>query len=136
LKLLRNIGLFEENILTCEVEIIAERNCISCDLHLIFLMWLHRESRDVQDLQLTLENKRFTQNFTWKISGTEITINKLSACMCARACPHACVYEGMMLNCTIKKVVVKIGSVPWICLTEIHIAGNINVRIHTLEPKN
>ena len=28
------------------------------------------------------------------------------------------------------------GSVPWICLTEIHTAGNINVRIYTLEPKD
>jgi hypothetical protein len=90
----------------------------------------------VQDLQLTLEKKRFTQNFTWKISSTEITFKNLRACMCARACPHMFVYEGMMLNCTIKKLVVKMGSVPWICLTEIHTAGNINVRIHTLEPEN
>ena len=35
-------------------------------------------------------------------------------CVCARACPHACVYEGMKLNCTIKKLVVKMGSVLWI----------------------
>jgi hypothetical protein len=28
------------------------------------------------------------------------------------------------------------GSMPWICLTEIHSAGNIHVRIHTLQPEN
>jgi hypothetical protein len=120
------------------MEIIAERNCIICDFHLIFLMWLHRESWDVQDLQLTLEDKRFTQNYTWKISSTEITFKNLSACVCVCTClpAHVCVYEWMMLNCTIMKLVVKMGSVSWVCLTEIHTAGNINVRIHTLEPEN
>ena len=115
------------------MEVIAERNCIICDFHLIFLTWLHRESQDVQD---TSENKRFTQSFTLKIPSTEITFKNLSACVCAPACLCACVYEGMMLNCTIKNVSVKMGSVPWICLIEIRIPGNINVGIHTLEPEN
>jgi hypothetical protein len=77
-------------------------------------MWLHRESQAVLDLQLTVENKVHTR-FYLENSSTEITFKNLSAYVCACACLRACVYEGMMLNCTIKKLVGKLGSVPWIC---------------------
>jgi hypothetical protein len=131
LKLLRNIGLFEENILTCEMWIIAERNCIIYDLHLIFLMWLRCAGPAVHSGEQEGHTKFYLENFKHR---NHIKKPKCMLCTCLPARTY--VYEGIMSNCTLKKSVVKMGSVPWICLIEIHSAGNINVRIHTLEPEN
>jgi hypothetical protein len=54
-------------MLTCKIEIIATRNCIICDRHLIFLMWLLRKLRctgpEAHFGEQEVHTKVFLENF-------------------------------------------------------------------------